>query len=212
MSKQSTTVLLFAKHGDTIGVGADKRASWGFHKAQNLDTKIFPKKDGTVTAGTGRSSIIQIIGEGFKVPKRSGQSVNEFLLTTLRKRLEEFLATHGVILPSSDHDSAADRDAHTFIQFVHDGKLVEYSISNKAVEADILNFPYTNGCGGAYTMGAFTALEDHITDDQSLVDVMSRALQIAGIHSPGCSEENDVILIKTGKKNDKNNTKKHGRR
>lgn len=208
---KSSTVLLFVKHGNEIVVGADKRASWGMSKAHNLDTKLFKRKDGSVLTGTGLCSTIQVYGEAFKLPKHPrGKPDKEFLMTDVKNALWKFLAANEQLeVPSSSED-----EEHTFLLLVYNGLLAEFGITQKHVNVDLLNFPYAHGCGGMYTMGAYEALKDNVEDGTlSIQDAASKALRIAGIYSPGCSLENEIITVNVaGNKNDKNTVKRTGRR
>jgi 20S proteasome alpha/beta subunit len=208
MRQTSNTVLLVAKHENIIGVGADRKMSWGMDKAQNTDSKLFQRKDGTVLTGTGRGSVIQLVGEAFNLPKRKRQTVREFLLTTVREKLEEFLFKNGgLAVQGSQLDTT-----HTDILIVYEGELAEYNIDKEAVEAGLLSLPYTAGCGGAITLGSFSVLQGGITDAETLEEAMKVALRIAGEHSPGCSTENDVIIVHKEKPNGKNSPKKRNSR
>ena len=210
MQLKSNTVNLFVRHGDTLVFGSDRRVSWGFSQMQNQMTKVKKLGPNTVMTGSGSGHILQLVRETFKMPKRKKKtSLKQFMLVDVKIELFNLLAGQRFLFDTDE--VSAEPEIHATILLYHEDVLAEYTISLSDVKAVLVGFPYYSGCGGHYAAGAFEALLPMVDKrEMTLEDAVKRSLEIAAVYSPGCSQENDIVVIR--KTDDKVNTKTNKRR
>lgn len=188
------TCLAVVREGKRLYFAGDRRVSWGFHKAQIMETPKISFINGVLRAGTGTGSLCTEMVDLYKGPKAPTKGdLDQFMLGPFLEDVIKFL-TKKLYIPKGTRRLRAAREGSdetgaSILLGVKD-RLYELDLGSDGVSMDRIAAPYASGCGGQLALGALLALEGQNLPPE---ERLKAALRIAAQVSPGCDSNIDII-------------------
>lgn len=206
--KKSNTCLAVIKHHKKLYFAADRRSSWGFDQAQKMPRPKLSKKNGVILAATGDGFLCHLLVDVFEPPKYefgiwdSQELLDTYMHYPFFKAIKKLLLDKGFC--DEHHILKIPNDVscellvglrgHCYTVIIENLD-PENHFPNGTISIDEVGLPYATGCGGQWAWDTLDCLEtleqDGLLARMKPNDKLSRALDSAAKHSPGCGDGKD---------------------
>jgi hypothetical protein len=199
--KKSMTCIAIAKNkSGKLMIAGDRRSSWGWSKAEEMEVPKINKKDGILLGATGNGDLCSLFVEdgGFNIPEKKTDCINTYMYHVFKKAVHKFLMSQYF---STKDVLALPPDSYVEVVIGIEGQAWSLTVLNPLEDSDHyaveimvsrVTLPYTTGCGGIPALAVLKHEKNkkgYLTK-QDLED----SVKIAGQISPGCDEKVDIII------------------
>lgn len=193
MVRQSNTCILIVKDPELGLVFSSERRSLA-----NLDISLSPvakvaKRNNILFAATGEGSLCHILTNIVPVAPyyRNTDTPLNYVYNNLYPGILEYLDKLSMFSRESGHLKSDKDEMDTNLLVGIGGRLFTLGFFiSRPPYIDELSAPYSDGCGGAFALGAYKALEK----SKAPVKVkIRRAMKIAAECSAGCDNNIDIL-------------------
>lgn len=200
IKRSSTCIVILKNTKNKLVMAADRRASYDWSKMVTMNKPKIRKVGQYLLGGTGDCSLCSLIVDAFEPPEYDFETSLDMFMH------HKFYNAVKKLLLGKDY-----ADEHRLLKIPYDfgveivigikGHLYSMNIYNPddhkehpsgIISLDECPVPYTTGCGGEHAKGAIDALILNKIRDSRLI--ATQAIKIAGINSPGCDGNVDIIV------------------